>query len=950
MPDRYADLRAWGLSEGVARRVAERERVRPSGPVRDPRSEQERRAALLAEQDRLARQRPLERLLGSLPTDAPPAAPRLPMTLASMGAAPTPTVQSRIGNALTALVDDPANYDVGGVPARGSVEPFFDLGMDALSTTAAGLTRGLRAAGMINPQLDPQEEALRLADIRQGRPMLGGAEARIGADPGMSLSSIARPMVAHAADVLANRAEPDTTGSFLADTALSVASPENWMGAGALKFAAAPIAVIKKAMSKGAALTGAEASVKRAAVASDVLSSLDDVQRNALLTEITNRFPRLDAYAKPASYLSPKMLAAKSSDLSSTAQSFVRAMADNTSAPISPLELHALAQGSVYKPARIVRRGHKPSVGQDANVPREAKFAGAPYDVSSSGHERTRLKSYLDQVELGKEGADWYDTGGTGTLFAMGDDIPRAREFADVEAITSPATSVDVNTGFALEGVEQLESGLPVKTGRFPAAMSAAIEKLRGSGNVTGLKRLPFSQQIQLGGKFSEVGSPRSVHDIWDMEAWGYTNPDGSELRRGATEAEHRWMDAQTERAIAYANKQKLGGRTDWTTGRLQAAAWTGAKIRAGKLAPGAAVEDIASSFAKRQFELSREAIPGRTAQHLEGLSGPELDQYARDQFGIDTDPQGRSRLAMSQRAAVARGGEAPGVFKGDVSPGYQARIVVPIKPDPRGGTQVYPPSMERAARIEASYAFSRAQDAGAGSRLTDWPTQKEYAEWQASTPDKYQWPMRGAEVTLNRTPTSAEVAQIDALMTKAAGGNSGNVAVVSIPGQGVRLGNLPDSPLSLKEFDKAAADAAKIMNAPTPKKGRFDSLYVSNDWIKKTLGQEYWKYLPESGSLGERELQRQVQEVATRDAAVVAANPSISSNAIIQEIRAVYAKGGIAAMRAFATERGLPLATVLLALGIGAQSQPSNGGSPRMSSDGDNGSPRLDSRRQGGA
>ena len=910
--------------------------TRPVGPVRDQRSEAARLEALLATRDRLAQQTPTERLIAGMdPTLAGTRRSAAPtVTLASLAGRESPPDElsfglnpkrwieekvftpavSGVGSLIGALDRPPTGYPADTPytsPLRIASSAFAT--MPAAAGTVYDALAGRRTdAPVVDPMRPSEEQAMFSGEVarRGGGRIAQGfgtvADLLVGPEHGLQLLGAAAPVL---------------------------------MGAG--KFAK-----VAKEAQAARALTSTG---QRLSIATDVLSSLDDVQRNALLTEITNRFPRLDAYAKPASYLSPKMLAAKSADLSPTAQSFVRAMADNVREPISPLELHALAKGAEYTPERVVRRGHTTAAG-DAGVSRNAKFAGAPHDVSTVGHERTRLKSYLDQVELGKDGADWYDNGGTGTLFAMGDDVERAREFADVEAITSPATSVDVNTGFALEGVEQLESGLPVKTGRFPAAMSAAIAKLRGQGDVTGLKRLPFSQQIQLGGNFSTVGSPRSVHDIWDMEAWGYTNPDGAPLRRGATEAEHRWMDAMTERAIADANKRKLGGRTDWTTGRLQAAAWTGAKIRAGKLAPGAAVEDIASSFAKRQFELSREAIPGKTAQHLEGLAGPELDQYARDQFGIDTDPQARSRLAMSQRAVVARGGEAPGVFEGDVSPGYQARIVVPIKPDPRGGTQVYPPSMDRAKRIEASYAFSRAQDAGAGSRLTDWPTQKEYEQWQASTPDQYQWPMRGAEITLNRTPTSAEVAQIDSLMTKAAGGKSGQVAVVSLPGQGARLGNLPDSPLSLKEFDRAAADAAKLLNAPTPKRGRFDSLYVSNDWQKKTLGQEYWQYLPESGSLGERELQRQVQEVAARDAAVVKANPAIASNALIQEIRAVYAKGGIDAMRAFATARGLPLAAVLLALGLGAQSRPSGGDSPRRSSGGDSGQPRLNSRLQGGA
>ena len=59
MPDRIADLMAWGLSESVARRVASRDR--PVGPVRDPRSDAERYAALLAEQDRFDRQTATER-------------------------------------------------------------------------------------------------------------------------------------------------------------------------------------------------------------------------------------------------------------------------------------------------------------------------------------------------------------------------------------------------------------------------------------------------------------------------------------------------------------------------------------------------------------------------------------------------------------------------------------------------------------------------------------------------------------------------------------------------------------------------------------------------------------------------------------------------------------------------------------------------------------------------
>jgi hypothetical protein len=386
-----------------------------------------------------------------------------------------------------------------------------------------------------------------------------------------------------------------------------------------------------------------------------------------------------------------------------------------------------------------------------------------------------------------------------------------------------------------------------------------------------------------------------------------------------------------TEKAIAKANRENLGGRSDWTTGHLQAAAWTGSKIRAGKLKPGADVVDIASAFNRREMQLSREAIPGRTAQHLEGLEGKALEDYARDQFWIDTDPQGRSRMAIKGGIPVGtRSGEGTGVFQGETSPGYQASIVAGHSPAPGGGTEVFPPTMARATRIEGGYAWLHAQDAGAGSRLTEFPTEKEYNAILASEPDIYKQPMRGAELTLNRTPTADEMELADKIMTQAAGANDA-VAVVFIPGKGIRLGNLPESQLDLKQFDRATRQVARVLQSPR-KNGRFSSFYIDNNWGEKTLGQEYWQYLPEPGSGAERELQRQAALVRKRDATEAVRNPSVTTNPLIQEIRAVYEKGGLSAMQAFATKRGLPLAAVLAALGLGAQSQASDGGPRRRS------------------
>ena len=174
MPDRIADLMAWGLSESVARRVASQ--GRPLGPVRDPRSEAERYAALLAEQDRLDRQTATERASAlvdpTLIRSRMGPAPAPMATLASIGPAPERTLGRRIDESVAALTDNPAQYDTrAGVTARGDLEPLFGLGMDALSATGAGITRGLRTAGLLSePQLDAHEEALKMKALREVSP------------------------------------------------------------------------------------------------------------------------------------------------------------------------------------------------------------------------------------------------------------------------------------------------------------------------------------------------------------------------------------------------------------------------------------------------------------------------------------------------------------------------------------------------------------------------------------------------------------------------------------------------------------------------------------------------------------------------------------------------------------------------------------------------------------
>ena len=67
----------------------------------------------------------------------------------------------------------------------------------------------------------------------------------------------------------------------------------------------------------------------------------------------------------------------------------------------------------------------------------------------------------------------------------------------------------------------------------------------------------------------------RTVHDIWDIRAMGAK-------KDSLTATEHKFADIISDRAVARANKHKLGGRSDWTREQLQASVWEGQRAKGG--------------------------------------------------------------------------------------------------------------------------------------------------------------------------------------------------------------------------------------------------------------------------------------------------------------------------------------------------------------------------------
>lgn len=296
------------------------------------------------------------------------------------------------------------------------------------------------------------------------------------------------------------------------------------------------------------------------------------------------------------------------------------------------------------------------------------KIPGAPLGVNTPADEARRRKAYKDTMELGRAGANWYDDSGKAILEHTGDDPAKARRASEVFSITSSGTGVKPNTGFAVKGMNQASFGDPVVTGRFPTAMGGQIEDLyRGDTAVTGKKRTPFADQLAIGGGFYDPSltgqGNRGVHDIWDAEAWGYTDEQGRPLRRAFQDAEHDWMDRQMAQVLkGYTNDPDIMG----LPGRGQAATWTGAKIRAGEITPEEAAYSYAEDLPRMYAQGSREAVPGSNTGHMQGLLDAPFEmrkEYTDEFMPIFFDEKGRDRIALNNDMLVGPGFEGPGIY-----------------------------------------------------------------------------------------------------------------------------------------------------------------------------------------------------------------------------------------------------------------------------------------------
>lgn len=550
------------------------------------------------------------------------------------------------------------------------------------------------------------------------------------------------------------------------------------------------------------------------------------------------------------------------------------------------------------------------------------KIPGAPLGVNTPADEARRRKAYKDTMELGRAGANWYDDSGKAILEHTGDDPAKARRASEVFSITSSGTGVKPNTGFAVKGMNQASFGDPVVTGRFPTAMGGQIEDLyRGDTAVTGKKRTPFADQLAIGGGFYDPSltgqGNRGVHDIWDAEAWGYTDEQGRPLRRAFQDAEHDWMDRQMAQVLkGYVNDPDIMG----LPGRGQAATWTGAKIRAGEITPEEAAYSYAEDLPRMYAQGSREAVPGSNTGHMQGLLDAPFEmrkEYTDEFMPIFFDEKGRDRIALNNDMLVGPGFEGPGIYEG-VNAGRQAQYGVGTTMVPVPGTKGSDPRIDPASlglmyNNEALFGLLGGQKGIAGNRF--------YEGTPLSRSNAFELDLGGRPMTYDEGEAALRVLERQ-------GFDPDSFAVV--PSQrGVRamdLGAFEDDLAALRDADpelykeaiKARTERLKrfqgglgeeLGGTATP--GFMHSIYAENAWDRPegALGQQYLQYIfPEDRpQFVERfnaiapGMAQQLRDLDRRYAKDYGFD--ISGN--LDEMRAAIAGGGEAGLRELLRKRG---------------------------------------------
>lgn len=346
------------------------------------------------------------------------------------------------------------------------------------------------------------------------------------------------------------------------------------------------------------------------------------------------------------------------------------------------------------------------------------QYIGAPPGVTSPQKLAALRTRVANLAREGAEGRMWYERSSKEILDAVGGDVDEADKLIQAIAVTSPGTPVKNNFDYALQAYSQWKAGEPIKSGRFPQAMSKKLEEIFNGDQWAGRKTDDFYNNLMIHIDPSRTGPVTG--DLWMLRAFGFTKPNEMPSPR-----QYQFITEETQRIA-----QEFG----WEPHQVQAAIWVTMKGRSENPAVKKATEassekkgwikfevnprtgkkervvidqanhmknwlkhamkhdltkedierakfDYADALADNRGQISWESIPGRTSNHMPQMFNAPYEQQAEYHVAISKaflDENGEDIIAKRLGLLSPGDFEAPGFFEGKVSPGSQTVALMP--------------------------------------------------------------------------------------------------------------------------------------------------------------------------------------------------------------------------------------------------------------------------------
>ncbi|RLC15193.1 MAG: hypothetical protein DRI24_11570 [Deltaproteobacteria bacterium] len=340
---------------------------------------------------------------------------------------------------------------------------------------------------------------------------------------------------------------------------------------------------------------------------------------------------------------------------------------------------------------------------------KSGKYRGAPENVKSPQKLGKMRKELSRLLEVGAPGRLWYDESTQAASELTGAQRNKKHLFAGTNAITSRGASVPANQVFGVKGYNQAITGNPAKAGRFPNAQGEAVDEL-ASGRTYhgGPKETPFYEGLTID---ERAGGVRPTNDLWMARAFDYQrkNPKTGEMElwgEGLGQAQHRFMDNEINALVDVANKAGIGGVSDWTPERVQAAIWVAKKAELEGTTVGKASTNFSNNMEGLTSTIRYEANPSTSIDHMSSRSTD--DGYAGLVNSMLQDDAGRDRLALQAGALTRPSETGAGIYEGTVSPSTGIKVLAAPQ---TGKAQIDPASESLVNAIGATRGMTLGQD-----------------------------------------------------------------------------------------------------------------------------------------------------------------------------------------------------------------------------------------------